>query len=201
MGVTGLWELISESIERVPITHITGKRIAVDLAWWIMSDRSIAQSRLHPKNGENARIGNKEIQNFHVRNLLFRAQKMVELGAVPVFVLDGKAPDRKLQTIAARLGKAMVKSGERRQLVRLFKPCCDLFDGMGLEWIQAPFEAEKMCAIMQQAGKVDAVLTQDGDSFCFGATKVSLQESIAYNETTAVYKDRRHFLALKDGTE
>ena len=174
MGVTGLWELISESIERVLITHINGKRIAVDLAWWIMSDRSIAQSRMHPKNSENGsnRIDAKEIQNFHVRNLLFRAQKMIVLGATPVFVLDGKAPERKLQTIAARLGKTMVKSGERKQLMRLFKPCCDLFDGMGLHWIQAPFEAEKMCAIMQQAGKVDAVLTQDGDSFCFGATKV-----------------------------
>ena len=56
--------------------------------------------------------------------------------------------------------------------MRLFKPCCDLFDGMGLQWIQAPFEAEKMCAILQQAGKVDAVLTQDGDSFCFGATQI-----------------------------
>lgn len=172
MGVTGLWELIGDAIERVPIEHISGKRIAVDLAWWVMADRSIVQSRMQPKGPEATGFATKEMQNFHVRNLLFRAQKMISLGAEPIFVLDGRAPERKLKTIAARLGKSQIKSTERRQLMRLFKPCCDLFDGMGLEWIQAPFEAEKMCSIMQLAGKVDAVLTQDGDSFCFGATKV-----------------------------
>lgn len=168
MGVTGLWDLISTAIERVPLSHMEGKLVAVDLACWIIADRSIAASRIHAKPD----TAKKETQNFHVRNLLFRCQKMLQMGIEPVFVLDGKAPDRKLKTIATRLGKSSINSGERRQLTRLFKPCCELFDGMGLHWIQAPFEAEKMCAILQQAAIVDAVLTTDGDAFCFGATKI-----------------------------
>lgn len=82
--------------------------------------------------GEFKNFGPKDVQNFHLRNLFFRIQKMISLGAEPVFVLDGKAPERKLQTIAARLGQKNVVSGERRQLVRLFKPCCDLFDSLGI---------------------------------------------------------------------
>jgi hypothetical protein len=114
MGVTGLWDAISTAIERVPLSHISGKTIAVDLAWWIMADRSIAQSRFNPGSSQPTfNLHTKEMQNFHVRNLLFRAQKMIVLGAIPIFVLDGKAPDRKLQTIAARLGKTEIKSGER----------------------------------------------------------------------------------------
>merc|ERR1711957_356297 len=80
--------------------------------------------------------------------------------------------------------------------MRLFKPCCDLFDGMGLKWVQAPFEAEKMCAIMQQAGKVDAVLTQDGDSFCFGATKIYRSfscEDDAEVEYVTLQKIKEHY--------
>lgn len=46
MGVTGLWDLIEGCIERVPSSHIKGKKIAVDLAWWVMADRSIAASRI-----------------------------------------------------------------------------------------------------------------------------------------------------------
>lgn len=85
---------------------------------------------------------------------------MISLGAEPVFVLDGKAPERKLQTIAARLGQKNVVSGERRQLVRLFKPCCDLFDSLGImvseisshpkldEILEEKFESENFNFIM-----------------------------------------------------
>ena len=84
------------------------------------------------KLGEFKNCGPKDVQNLHLRNLFFRIQKILSLGATPIFVLDGRAPERKLQTIAARLGQKNAISGERRHLARLFKPCCDLFDAIGI---------------------------------------------------------------------
>ena len=46
----------------------------------------------------------KETRNFHVRQLFYRVKKLLSMNVTPIFVLDGKAPDAKLATIASRLG-------------------------------------------------------------------------------------------------
>ena len=49
-------------------------------------------------------VYNKETRNFHVRQLFYRVKKLLSMSVTPIFVLDGKAPDAKLATIASRLG-------------------------------------------------------------------------------------------------
>lgn len=47
-----------------------------------------------------------------------------------------------------------------------------LFKALGLPVIQAPGEAEAMCAALQRRGIVAACASRDSDSLIFGATKV-----------------------------
>ena len=43
---------------------------------------------------------------------------------------------------------------------------------MGVAWVQAPEEAEKLCAALNAARLVDGVISKDGDCVCFGARRV-----------------------------
>ena len=179
MGINNFWDIVSPCIERVPASDLSGKKVAVDLAWWVVSDKQMIAS----KNT----VRNKETQNFHIRNLFYRVKRLLCLGVRPIFVLDGVAPDLKLKTIASRLGVASVKSGSRNFLRRHFEPCCQLLESMGVTWCQASNEAEKLCAALQAAGYVDAVLSADGDSICFGAT--SLYRSFSSETDAEIEKD------------
>ena len=53
-------------------------------------------------------VQNKETRNFHVRQLFYRVKKLLSMNVTPIFVLDGKAPDAKLATIASRLGTGIL---------------------------------------------------------------------------------------------
>lgn len=48
----------------------------------------------------------------------------------------------------------------------------NLFRALGLPAVQAPGEAEAMCAALQRRGVVAACATKDSDALVFGATKV-----------------------------
>ncbi|CBY07937.1 unnamed protein product [Oikopleura dioica] len=132
MGISGLWDSIPDAIERVSSSHLEGKVIAVDLACWVMADKSIANSRMvsHSKD--------KQVQNFFVRNLFSRVVRLLELGVVPVIVTDGKAPEAKMKTMASRLGQAELKSTNRKRFAQVLKKCTDLLDALGIQWISAP---------------------------------------------------------------
>ncbi|KAL3317059.1 Flap endonuclease GEN 1, partial [Cichlidogyrus casuarinus] len=50
--------------------------------------------------------------------------------------------------------------------------CCELLDCLGVPYVQAPGEAESLCALMNNKDIVDACISNDGDSFLYGAKKV-----------------------------
>ena len=52
------------------------------------------------------------------------------------------------------------------------KAIAALWDALGLPAVQAPGEAEAMCAALQLAGLVQACATKDSDALVLGATKV-----------------------------
>ena len=65
-----------------------------------------------------------------------------------------------------------VKSLNRGRLKSALGECRFLLSALGLDCAQASGEAEGMCAAMSAAGKVDAVVTEDSDAFCYGARAV-----------------------------
>ena len=50
--------------------------------------------------------------------------------------------------------------------------CADLLNTLGVAWVQAVGEAEFAAARLNAEGKVDAVITDDSDAFCYGAITV-----------------------------
>jgi 5'-3' exonuclease len=86
--------------------------------------------------------------------------------------------------LAARLQaeQAQLHSDVRRQASaadqvtpQMVQECKELLDLFGLPYIEAPYEAEAQCAALQSAGLVDGVVTDDGDTFLFGASTVYRQ--------------------------
>jgi len=66
--------------------------------------------------------------NDDCRNLFFRTSALIHAGILPVFVLEGKAPEVKWQTMSDRLdlrrgaqGKASAHRSKRTNLNRIFK--------------------------------------------------------------------------------
>ena len=50
--------------------------------------------------------------------------------------------------------------------------CAEMLNTLGVAWVQAIGEAEFAAARLNAEGKVDAVITDDSDAFCYGAVRV-----------------------------
>jgi len=48
----------------------------------------------------------------------------------------------------------------------------ELFETLGVPFLQAPGEAEQLCAYLQKNGKVDYILTEDTDCLTFGGSNI-----------------------------
>uniref|UniRef100_A0A8D8T496 Flap endonuclease GEN n=1 Tax=Cacopsylla melanoneura TaxID=428564 RepID=A0A8D8T496_9HEMI len=164
MGVKDLWTILTPICERKPIWELQDKTIAIDLSAWICDSSTVAE---HCSQ-----------KNMYLRNLFFRTSYLLLLGVKPIFVLEGKAPVLKHDTIEKRQqaqGRAAgrnVKAGSRARLKGLQTQCAALLSAMGLKCIQGDGEAEAFCALLNQAGLVDGVVTQDSDVFLYGGVKV-----------------------------
>ena len=118
-------------------------RVAIDFSIWTF------QIQLG-KGGTNADL----------RTLFYRLLRLQRLAIQPLFVFDGphKPPFK-------RNKKTNVTGGSALNLV-----ATELFELFGFPYIHAPGEAEAECAVLQQRGIVDAVLSEDVDTLMFGCT-------------------------------
>ena len=120
-------------------------RVAVDISIWQFQVQS-------GKGGSNPAL----------RTLYYRLLILLSLSIQPLFVFDGpnKPPFKrniKTTTHGASLPNMLVKT-----MLNLF----------GFPYIIAPGEAEAECALLQQEGIVDAVLSEDVDTIMFGSSMV-----------------------------
>ncbi|CAH1778410.1 unnamed protein product [Owenia fusiformis] len=156
MGVKDLWSLLDRVKQVKSLEELSGQAIAVDLSSWVI------QSELKMN-----RIAN-PVKSPHLRNLFFRTACLLENGITPIFVLDGEAPSVK--------GKCLIKRGssskQRRYLREKLSECCDLLACLGVQFVWSRGEAEALCAQLNANKCVDACMTEDGDAFLYGATKV-----------------------------
>lgn len=134
------------SLAKLAITHLENTarpiRVAVDISIWLFQ---IQASR----GGKNPEL----------RTLFFRLLKLLALPVHPLFVYDGqhKPPFKR--------GKAV--SADNSPIIRRSK---ELIERFRFPWHDAPGEAEAECARLQQAGIVDAVMSNDVDALMFGST-------------------------------
>ena len=98
--------------------------------------------------------------NPAIRTLFYRLARLLSTPIEPVFVFDG--PDKPLIKRNKRSGRGDgVATSSAKRLIRLF----------GFSYYDAPGEAEAECALLQQRGIVDTVLSEDVDTIMFGCTR------------------------------
>ncbi|VEN57561.1 unnamed protein product [Callosobruchus maculatus] len=175
MGIKHLWTILIPFCERKPLYELFGRTVAVDLSCWICEAQNIADYQVQPR--------------MYLRNLYFRTCYLLLMEVTPVFVLEGKAPELKYDTIAARNVVQFkgakpktdgVKTGKDRSRFHfILKQCEEMLQVMGLACIRGKGEAESMCAYLNEEGLVDGCISQDSDCFAYGAKVVYRNFSIS----------------------
>jgi Holliday junction resolvase YEN1 len=136
------------SLSKLAVEHLekTGRplRLAIDISIWQFQVQAA-------KGGSNPAI----------RTLFYRLVRLLGHSIQPLFVFDGpNKPTFKRGKRSTGTGDATSKAMMKR-LIRLF----------GFTLHDAPGEAEAECALLQQKGVVDAVLSEDVDTIMFGCGK------------------------------
>ncbi|KAI0137436.1 hypothetical protein BJ170DRAFT_678283 [Xylariales sp. AK1849] len=151
MGIKGIYKEIGPG-KRISLTKLavdkleqSGRplRLAIDISIW--------QFQVQAARGGS---------NPAVRTLFYRLLRLLSLSIQPIFVFDG--PNKPVFKRNKRSGRGDgVATSMAKRLIRLF----------GFLAHDAPGEAEAECALLQQNGIVDAVLSEDVDTIMFGCTK------------------------------
>ncbi|KAI0602300.1 hypothetical protein F4775DRAFT_588527 [Biscogniauxia sp. FL1348] len=151
MGIKGIYKEIGAG-KRISLTKLavdtleeTGRplRIAIDISIW--------QFQVQAARGGS---------NPAVRTLFYRLLRLLGLSIQPIFVFDG--PNKPAFKRNKRSGRGDgVATAMAKRMIRLF----------GFKIHDAPGEAEAECALLQQSGIVDAVLSEDVDTIMFGCTR------------------------------
>ncbi|KAB5585431.1 DNA repair endonuclease rad2 [Coniochaeta sp. 2T2.1] len=149
MGIKGIYKEIGEgqrkSLAKLAVEHLerTGRpfRLAIDISIWSFQVQA-AQGGTNPA----------------IRTLFYRLVRLLGHSIQPLFVFDG--PNKpKFKRGKRSTGNGSVASmAMMKRLIRLF----------GFTVHDAPGEAEAECALLQQKGVVDAVLSEDVDTIMFG---------------------------------
>ena len=128
----------------------------------------------------------------HLMGVFYRTSSLLGEGVLPVWVFDGKPPDRKTGTIRQRIAlkeraeeewqKALVagdlETARRKaaQTSRLTRPMVDelvaLLRALGVPSVMAPGEGEAQAAAMTARGLAWATASEDYDSLLFGAPRL-----------------------------
>lgn len=156
MGITKLADLIRadapSAISHRNISDYTGKTIALDTSIVVNQFRAATPS-LSPLTG-----------------LFFRTLTFLEHDIKPVFVIDGKPPGEKTAALVKRAQTVGWSSPNWTGTASAgTKDCVQLLKLLGVPVIQAPGDAEALCAWLVREGIVDAVASEDMDTLPFGA--------------------------------
>ncbi|KAI8955766.1 hypothetical protein F4801DRAFT_526722 [Xylaria longipes] len=151
MGIKGIYKEIGPG-KRISLTKLavekfeeSGRplRIAIDISIW--------QFQVQAARGGS---------NPAIRTLFYRLLRLLSSAIQPIFVFDG--PNKPTFKRNKRSGRGDgVATAMAKRLIRLF----------GFIVHDAPGEAEAECALLQQRGIVDAVLSEDVDTIMFGCTR------------------------------
>lgn len=182
---TAIGELLQK--EEIDLNFLSGRRVGIDSFNILYQFLSIIRSHDGtPLMDSKGRI------TSHLTGLLYRTINLLEAGALPVFVFDGKPHELKSETIrerhkirteakkkfekAKREGKREEARKYAQQAVQLKDEMIDdakkLVELMGLPVIQAPSEGEAQIAAMVEKGDLYGCISQDFDALLFGTPKL-----------------------------
>ncbi len=174
---------------------------AQELPWDALSGRTLAVDGYNAVYQFLATIRQRDGQLFtdtqgrvtsHLMGVFYRTTSLLGEGVLPVWVFDGKPPERKAGTIRQRvaakeraeaqyqeaLAAGDLETARRKaaQTSRLTRPMVEeigtLLTTLGVPTVQAPSEGEAQAAVMAARGSVWAAASEDYDSLLFGAPRL-----------------------------
>jgi len=171
------------SPEPIDLSDLSGQRVAVDV---FLNSYQFITSMTGP-DGKPLSYNDSPVA--HLMGFLDRSTMMISEGIDPVFVFDGRPHDLKRATLDERKARkieavsrweAAVDAGDMESAKKLgpqtaeytphmVQETKDLFDLMGVSWVEAPMEAEGAAAVMCSRGEVAAVASQDWDTLLYGS--------------------------------
>ncbi|CAH0391924.1 unnamed protein product [Bemisia tabaci] len=189
MGVKDLWTIISPICERKSLWEFQDKCIAIDLSCWICDSQNVTDNRAQP--------------NMYLRNLFFRISYLLLHGILPIFILEGNAPELKHDTIEQRKNARLKgsqnynapsgnnppgdsKKGNRSRLKGIQTQCAELFTCMGVPFVRSSGEAEALCAQLNRVKIASGVISEDSDCFLYGARTVYRNFNLSSNAGASV---------------
>jgi flap endonuclease-1 len=128
----------------------------------------------------------------HLMGVLYRTTSLLGEGVLPVWVFDGRPPERKAGTIRQRLAAKERAEGQYQEALaagdletarrkaaqtsHLTRPMVEeilaLLAALGVPTVQAPGEGEAQAAVMAARGTVWGCASEDYDSLLFGAPRL-----------------------------
>lgn len=187
-----LQENCKESIRKVNLYELSGKKVVIDTSIY-----------MYRYLGEEALL-----ENIYLMINIFRLNNII-----PLFVFDGKPPKEKEDLLKERKQnkkKAEEKYNElqnqlldgqnekieeqmnqlKKEFIRLhhtdIKDVKLLIQSLGASYIEAPGEADKLCAKLVNKNLVYACLSEDMDMFVYGCKRVLRYLSLL-NKTAIMY--------------
>ena len=174
---------------------------AQELPWDALAGRTLAVDGYNVVYQFLATIRQRDGQLFcdsegrvtsHLMGVFYRTTSLLREGVLPVWVFDGKPPERKAGTIRQRirskeraeeqwqqaLAAGDLETARRKaaQTSRLTHPMVEeltaLLGALGVPALQAPGEGEAQAAQMASRGTVWAAASEDYDSLLFGAPRL-----------------------------
>jgi len=188
-----------DSIHLIPVSELSGKKIAVDISIY-----------LYKYEAENQLI-----ENMYLMLSIFHYYRII-----PVFIFDGKPPNEKKDLLKKRREDKKTAEQEYRQLEEITHDSSKrlseeekheinqqmdqlkkqfiyltrekteevkrLIRSYGATYYDAPGEADELCAALVVKNKVWACLSEDMDMFVYGCTRVIRYLSLM-NHTVVLY--------------
>ena len=171
----------SKGINKISLNDLRGKKIAIDTSIY-----------LYRFMGENALL-----ENFYLMISIFR-----EYNIIPLFVFDGKPPKEKNDLLKKRKEEKTIAQKKYIELEQTLNDVSEseqlklkenmeklkkkfikirhtdienvklLIQSYGVSYIEAPGEADKLCAKLVCKNKAFACLSEDMDLFVYGCNRV-----------------------------
>ena len=198
MGIRHLLKVIEKNVSNykktISLTQLNGKKVAIDT--------SIYMYQYLTKNAL--------FDEFYLMIQLF-----LDAGIIPIFIFDGRPHHHKNKTMQMRREHRNKKEEQLKQLnpssfkerKRLKKQCLritqqdtqivkELLDAMGVMYLDAPYEADELCAKLVLDKSVYACLSDDTDMFVYGCSKI-LRSLDLFQETVTIYDMSRILRCMK----
>ncbi|RDB18353.1 DNA repair protein complementing XP-G cells [Hypsizygus marmoreus] len=205
MGIPALWKVLRPAAQSRTLTQITVSEgfktqrnevgtISLGLDASLLLNRA-QWAAYHQRNqGISMQAG----ENLPLQILFWQVCRLLALPISTIFVFDGP-------------GRPSIKRGETVKTAphALMRPFRELIRHAGFHSYIAPGEAEAELAKLNLIGEIDAVVTDDIDTFLFGATHilrtsnivqdgdyVSIYTSTAIYDHPSIQLTRAHFLLI-----